>query len=174
MWVNVINEWQAFQIYLLRIKRLMDGFNVILNYYPPFPPTPTSITQVSFILLLEFVTQVSRELLLECVNDYIERSDFSHIYLSYRVIANILTLKGFSLLINPESSKQNWICCKCSSAAKSKVAPVVSHGHILSAPDSHTQKCVYQSSTRAEILILVMWLNLARKKKCKATSIVKL
>lgn len=92
MWVNVVNEWQAFQIYLLMIKRLMDGFNVTLNYY-------------------------------------------------------------LSLLINPESSKQNWICCKCSSAAKSEVAPVVSHGHILSAPHSHMQKYVYQSSTRAELLV---------------------
>lgn len=92
MWVNVVNEWQAFQIYPLMIKRLMDGFNVTLNYY-------------------------------------------------------------LSLLINPESSKQNWRCCKCSSAAKSEVAPVVSHGHILSAPHSHMQKCVYQSSTRAELLV---------------------
>lgn len=92
MWVNVVNEWQAFQIYPLMIKRLMDGFNVTLNYY-------------------------------------------------------------LLLLINPESSKQNWRCCKCSSAAKSEVAPVVSHGHILSAPHSHMQKCVYQSSTRAELLV---------------------
>lgn len=106
MWVKVVNEWQALQIYLLRIKRLMGGFNVILNYY-------------------------------------------------------------LSLLINPESSMQNWICCKCSSAAKSEVAPVVPHGHILSAPHSHMQKWVYQSSTRAELLILVMWLNLERNKNAK-------
>lgn len=75
-----------------------------------------------------------------------------------------------SLLINPESSKQNWICCKCSSAAKSEVAPVVSHGHILSAPHSHMQKCVYQSSTRAELLVA----KFRKEKKCKGTSILKL